>query len=96
MHVTTLEASPGILTRIDVVDPPYMAPYAMPVNMMSPVAASYFNVKGRVRAMAAAGPRPGKTPTRVPIRQPKKHASRFAVEKEAINPLTRCSMSESF
>jgi len=26
MHVTTLAASPGMFTKMDVVEPPYMAP----------------------------------------------------------------------
>jgi hypothetical protein len=32
--VTTEAASPGTLTRIEVVDPPYMAPYAIPHIMI--------------------------------------------------------------
>ena len=30
----TDDASPGILTRIDVVEPPYWAPYVMPNSMI--------------------------------------------------------------
>src|SRR5271157_423493 len=33
-HVTTEAASPGIFTRMDVVDPPYIAPYVIPASRM--------------------------------------------------------------
>src|SRR4030067_3872500 len=35
-QVITEAASPGMLTRMDVVDPPYIAPYIIPQNMMIP------------------------------------------------------------
>jgi hypothetical protein len=35
------------------------------------------NVVGRSKAIAAAGPRPGRTPTNVPMRTPKKQYIRW-------------------
>jgi hypothetical protein len=68
----TEAASPGILTKMDVVDPPYMAPYMIPQNMMIPETAGRCNVIGKRRAIAPEGPMPGRTPIRVPQKTPKK------------------------
>jgi hypothetical protein len=35
-------------------------------------------VRGRRREIDAAGPKPGRTPTNVPTRQPRKHRNIFA------------------
>ena len=78
----TLAASPGILTKMEVVDPPYMAPYQTPVSMMRPTVGPYCIVKGSIRAIVAVGPRPGRTPTIVPMRAPKKQARRFTIVRE--------------
>jgi hypothetical protein len=40
--------------------------------MMNAETGLALKVEGRRRAIAAAGPRPGKTPTNVPIKTPKK------------------------
>ena len=84
---TTLAASPGMLTRIEVVEPPYMAPYQTPVIMIKPVVAPYGSVKGNINAMVAVGPRPGRVPTMVPIKAPTKQATRFTIVREWTNPL---------
>jgi len=66
MQVTTEAASPGIRTRIEVVEPPYMAPRKMPVSMMMPIDGSRPKVSGSSSVMPASGPSPGSTPTMVP------------------------------
>jgi hypothetical protein len=43
-------------------------------------------VIGNSRAMVAAGPRPGKTPTSVPNRTPKKQVKRFTGSKRVPKP----------
>lgn len=67
----TLAASPGILTRMEVVEPPYMAPHNTPVSMMRPNVGPRVKVKGSISVMVAVGPTPGKTPMTVPIKTPK-------------------------
>src|SRR4030042_1100368 len=56
------------------------------------------NVSGSSIAMVASGPMPGKTPIRVPRKQPMKQYRRFCRENATPNPkirLIRCSMSLS-
>jgi hypothetical protein len=45
--------------------------------MMSAATGVIWKVEGRRREMVATGPNPGKTPTRVPIRTPKKQKNRL-------------------
>jgi hypothetical protein len=78
----TLAASPGMFTSIEVVDPPYIAPYQTPVSMIRPAVGPYFIVTGSINAMVAVGPSPGNTPTIVPMRAPKKQARRVTVVNE--------------
>ena len=85
-QVMTLAASPGILTRIDVVDPPYIAPYQTPVIMIKPVTGPYFTVKGSIRAIVTVGPNPGRTPTTVPTKAPMKQARRLTRLRELMKP----------
>jgi hypothetical protein len=89
MQVTTLAASPGILTSIEVVDPPYMAPYHTPVIMIRPVVGPYFKVKGSIKAIVTVGPKPGRTPTTVPTSAPMKQATRFTGVRELMKPFKR-------
>src|SRR4029079_15050569 len=91
MHVTTLAAPPGMLTSTEVVEPPYIAPYQMPVIMMSPVTGPYGIVNGRRSAIVAVGPSPGSTPTIVPMSAPPKQAMRLTAVKELANPVRRRS-----
>jgi hypothetical protein len=70
--VATDAASPGILTRMLVVEPPYMAPYARPASMIIDPMGLRYMVMGRSMARVAAGPSPGRTPTNVPRVQPTK------------------------
>ena len=72
MQVTTEELSPGMFTRMEVVEPPYMAPYQMPAKRMMAVAGGRPKVNGSRTATLPAVPMPGRTPTRVPIRTPTK------------------------
>ena len=88
MQVTTLAASLDV-DQNQVVEPPYMAPYHTPVIMIKPVVAPNFRVKGSINAIVAVGPKPGRTPTMVPIKTPMKQATRFTVVKELANPLYR-------
>jgi hypothetical protein len=45
-----------------------------------------WKVVGRRRAMAAVGPNPGRTPTRVPIKHPKKQRQRLVGWKTMEKP----------
>ena len=60
-----------------------------PVIMIRPVVTPNFKVKGSINAMVAAGPKPGRTPTIVPIKAPTKQATRFTIVRELANPLYR-------
>jgi hypothetical protein len=46
---------------------------------------------GNNRAIAAAGPIPGSTPTRVPRRHPTRQYKRFVKETDTENPVKRLS-----
>src|SRR5512139_3543210 len=71
-QVITEAASPGMLTRMEVVEPPYIAPYMIPASKMTAETGGTWKVAGRSNERAAGGPTPGRTPTRVPTRTPKK------------------------
>jgi hypothetical protein len=86
MAVTTLAASPGIFTRIDVVDPPYWEPNHTPAIIIKPASGPNFKVNGSIRAMVATGPKPGKTPTMVPTTAPKKQDIKLTGLSELTNP----------
>jgi hypothetical protein len=90
----TLAASPGILTRIEVVEPPYCAPYHIPAIMIRPVIGPYFKVKGKKRDIVAVGPNPGRTPTTVPKRHPIKQANKLAGVMARVKPFIKCSKPE--
>jgi hypothetical protein len=49
----------------------------MPASMMRAVAGWRVNVEGRRSAIAPTGPMPGRMPTMVPIRTPRKQAKRL-------------------
>jgi hypothetical protein len=91
--VTTLAASPGIFTRIEVVEPPYWEPTRIPVSMMMPKVASWDRVKGSIRLMVVVGPKPGKTPITVPRTAPIAQARIYLNEKKIANPSNRASNS---
>src|SRR5882757_341460 len=79
MTLTTEEDSPGVLSRIEVVDPPYMAPKKMAQNMMIAARGSpSAKTTGSNNDMVTAGPRPGSTPTAVPIAAPRNAYSRYS------------------
>jgi len=54
--------------------------------MMIAVAGGRVKVTGKRRAMVAAGPIPGRTPIRVPTKQPKRHNPRFMGVMAMSNP----------
>jgi len=64
------DASPGILSRIEVTDPPKAAPTEIDASMSSAESGSIEKVKGIRIAMATGPPRPGNTPTHSPITVP--------------------------
>jgi hypothetical protein len=47
--------------------------------MIKPVSGENLKVKGSINAIVAVGPKPGKTPTIVPIKAPIKQAKRFTI-----------------
>src|SRR6516225_11361306 len=61
----------------------------MPVSMMIPIVGSSPKVSGSSSVMPASGPRPGRTPTTVPHRQPmKQYASPFQESATANPPMS--------
>src|SRR5690606_20678509 len=64
--VATDEGSPGILNRMDVVDPPNSAPQYMQDNKIIAEMGSIVNVSGKSRETPLGAPNPGRTPTRIP------------------------------
>src|SRR5690606_9631173 len=81
--------SPGVLSRMEVVEPPYMAPYSTPANMMKAAVGATFTVTGSSSAMVSAGPMPGSTPTAVPSSDPKNAHIRWAGCKATPKPAIR-------
>jgi hypothetical protein len=61
----------------------------MPQRVMMAETGAKWKVVGRRRAMAAVGPKPGRTPTRVPIKHPKKQRKRLVGWKTMENPKIR-------
>src|SRR3546814_8418463 len=59
-------ASPGVLIKMDVVDPPYMAPYNTPANIIKADTGPTDTVTGNSNAIVNAGPMPGRMPIAVP------------------------------
>jgi hypothetical protein len=89
MHVATEAASPGIFTKMLVVDPPYIAPYNNPASMIiDPVGSKYIVIGSKIDKVEA-GPNPGKTPTSVPKVQPRKQYNRFKGVNIFVNPLIK-------
>ena len=89
MAVTTDDDSPGVLSRIEVVDPPYMPPYRIPASMIiAPVGSSPY-VIGSSRATVMAGPIPGSTPTAVPTVTPISASSRLIGVAAVAKPSSR-------
>jgi hypothetical protein len=68
--VATDEGSPGMLKRIDVVEPPKSAPQYMLVSRMIAATGSMVKVRGRSNETPLGAPSPGRTPTRIPSRTP--------------------------
>src|SRR5690606_9530221 len=64
--VATDEGSPGILNRMDVVDPPNNAPQYMQESRIIAEIGSSENVSRKSRETPLGAPNPGRTPTRIP------------------------------
>jgi len=70
MAVTMLALSPGVLSRMEAVEPPYMPPQAIAMKKMKASVMPTWKVMGSSSATATEGPNPGSTPRAVPSRQP--------------------------
>src|SRR5690606_5552463 len=79
-------ASPGVLIRIDVVEPPYIAPYKTPANIINADTGPTDTVTGNSKAIVKAGPIPGKIPMAVPSTEPTKAHIRFVGVSATSNP----------
>src|SRR3990170_5137861 len=95
MQVGTEEASPGILTKMAVVEPPYMAPYEISAIMMNPEVGGIIVVRGNRIAIPAEGPIPGRTPISVPTRHPTNAQNRFDQVRASAKPCIRRSQEKS-
>src|SRR4051794_27309925 len=67
----------------------------MPASMIRPVTGSSESVSGRSTATPVVEPRPGSTPTTVPMSTPTKHHSRFSVDSAVEKPRTRLSSTSA-
>ncbi|MNS51212.1 hypothetical protein D3C72_838800 [compost metagenome] len=65
-------ASPGTFKRIAVIRPPYSAPTYTAASKINAVSGGRFMAKAMGISIATplTGPRPGNTPTRVPMNEP--------------------------
>src|SRR5215470_8231164 len=88
--VSMVALSPGVLSRIEVVEPPYIAPQYMPANRMNAAVDSTLKVIGNSKAMVSAGPSPGRTPIAVPKVVPTRHHRRFIGVSATAKPLRSC------
>ena len=78
-----------MFTRMEVVEPPYIAPHRTPVRVISPTAGPKAKVNGSMSVIVAVGPTPGRIPTMVPMKTPQKQARRYFIEKRVTNPFKR-------
>jgi hypothetical protein len=63
----------------------------MPESMIKPDAGSILNVTGRRSAIVVDGPRPGSTPTAVPMVTPTRQIYRLCQERETEKPILSAS-----
>ena len=68
--LATEDGSPGMLNRMDVVEPPNSAPQYMLASRMIAETGSIVKVSGMSSVTPLGAPRPGSTPTRMPNRTP--------------------------
>ena len=68
--VATDEGSPGMLNRIEVIEPPNNAPQYMQESRMIADTGDMLKVSGSSSATPFGAPRPGSTPTRMPSSTP--------------------------
>ena len=66
----TADVSPGTLSKIEAVEPPYITPVYVAANIKTEPKGSKTNIIGNIIARAPADPIPGKTPTTVPKKAP--------------------------
>jgi hypothetical protein len=74
--VATDDGSPGMLKRIEVVEPPKSAPQYMLASRMIAETGSMANVRGMSKVTPFGAPRPGNTPTRMPNSTPATRSAR--------------------
>ena len=89
-------ASPGTLSRIDEIRPPYSQPMYTAASRISAVSGGSFsaNASGIRMATPLIGPRPGSMPTIVPMKAPSAATPRFAGVNATPKPASRyCSVS---
>src|SRR5687768_8011995 len=84
--VATDEGSPGMLNRIDVVEPPNSAPQYIDDSTMMPAIGSMPKVSGSSSATPFGAPRPGNTPTRMPSSTPPAMSARWYGVRAVPNP----------
>ncbi|CPL77566.1 Uncharacterised protein [Bordetella pertussis] len=84
-------ASPGTLSRIEVMRPPYSAPTYTAASRMSAISGGRFiaNAIGISMATPLIGPSPGNTPTMVPKNEPIAATSTLVSEKATPKPMAR-------
>ncbi len=84
-------ASPGTFSRIAVMRPPYSAPTYTAASRISAVSGGRFIAKaiGISIATPLTGPRPGSTPTMVPMNEPIMATSTFVSEKATPKPIAK-------
>src|SRR5215467_6084800 len=63
----------------------------MPASMMSAPVGGSENVSGNSRLIVASGPRPGSTPTNIPMTQPAAQSTMFCTVNAWLKPNTRLS-----
>src|SRR4051794_41678354 len=67
----------------------------MPASMIRPVTGSRESVRGSRTATPVVEPRPGSTPTTVPMSTRTKHQSRFSADSAVEKPSTRLSSTSA-
>lgn len=75
----TVEASPGMFSRIELIRPPYSQPRYTAASRISADSGGRPRAKamGISRATPLIGPRPGSRPTTVPIKVPERAVTRL-------------------
>jgi hypothetical protein len=89
-QVATADASPGMLSKIELRDPPNIAPKKIAAIAIRAVSGFNTNVSGKSKAIPVAGPRPGTIPRIVPRTLPMVIQSIFDGLKTTSSPYIKC------